>query len=163
MVDSAAVRLVRLLCCPLFAMVLALPGCAPAPAADSAGVTATIEGFYAAIKKGDPAAAMSFIASDAVFVESGKLETRAQYEMNHLPNDIEFESQVTGKRRPMDIKFQGDTAWVIAETEYAGTFDGDPVDFVSSQLAVLTRDAGRWTIRSIHWSCSAQKSGAAGA
>ena len=152
MVHSAAVSLARFLCCPLIAVALALPGCAQAPAPDPAGVTATIEGFYAAIKKGDPAAAMSFIAPDAVFVESGKLETRAQYEMNHLPLDIEFEGQVTGKRRPMDIKFQGDTAWVIAETEYAGEFEGSPVDFVSSQLAVLTRDAGRWVIRSIHWS-----------
>ena len=131
---------------------MVLPACAGAPPPDEAGVTAAIEGFYAAIKKGDSAAAMSFIASDAVFVESGKLETRAQYEMNHLPNDIEFESQVTGKRRPMQIKFQGDVAWVIAETEYAGTFEGDPVDFVSSQLAVLTREAGGWRIRSIHWS-----------
>jgi ketosteroid isomerase-like protein len=134
------------------AAAMVVSACAGEPAPDEAGVTATIEGFYAAIKKGDSAAAMSFIAPDAVFVESGKLETRAQYEMNHLPNDIEFESQVTGKRRPMDIKFQGDTAWVIAETEYAGSFEGDPVDFVSSQLAVLTRDAGRWVIRSIHWS-----------
>ena len=137
----------------LFATVLfLLPACAPAPAPDEAGVTATIEGFYAAIKKGDPAAAMSFIAPDAVFVESGRLETRAQYEMNHLPNDIKFDSQVNGKRKPLQIKFQGDAAWVIAETEYAGTFEGDPVDFVSSQLAVLTRDSGRWMIRSIHWS-----------
>jgi ketosteroid isomerase-like protein len=136
----------------LFAMALVVSACAPAPAPDEAGVTATIEGFYAAIKKGDPAAAMSFIAPDAVFVESGKLETRAQYEMNHLPSDIEFETQVNGKRKPMQIKFQGDVAWVIAETEYAGTFDGNPVDFISAQLAVLTRDSGTWRIRSIHWS-----------
>ena len=131
---------------------LVLPACSQAPVQDPAEVTAAVEGFYAAIKKGDPAAAMSFIAPDAVFVESGNLETRTQYETNHLPSDIEFESQVTGKRRPMQIKFQGDTAWVIAETEYDGTFEGDPVNFVGAQLAVLTRDSGRWLIRSIHWS-----------
>jgi ketosteroid isomerase-like protein len=128
-----------------------LPSCGQA-APDPAEVTAAIEGFYAAIRKGDPAAAMSFIAADAVFVESGRLETRDEYEKNHLPSDIEFESQVSGKRRPMQIKFEGDTAWVIAETEYAGTFEGDPVDFISAQLAVLTRESGRWMIRSIHWS-----------
>ena len=33
-----------------------------------------------------------------------------------------------------------------------GTFEGDPVDFISAQLVVLTRDAGTWRIRSIHWS-----------
>ena len=43
---------------------------------------------------------MSVIAPDAVFVESGTLETRAQYEANHLPADIEVERQVTGARSP---------------------------------------------------------------
>jgi hypothetical protein len=95
---------------------------------------------------------MSTIASDAVFVESGTLETRSEYEANHLPADIEFESQVTGKRGPWRVVFHGDAAWVIATTEYDGTFGRNPVSFVSAQLAVLTQDSGRWLIRSIHWS-----------
>jgi ketosteroid isomerase-like protein len=95
---------------------------------------------------------MSVIAPDAVFLESGKLETRAEYETNHLPADIEFESEVTGKRGPMQVKFDGNTAWVIAMTDYDGTFQGSPVSFVSAQLVVLTRDSDRWMIRSIHWS-----------
>jgi ketosteroid isomerase-like protein len=115
-------------------------------------VTAAFESFYGAVKRGDATAAMSVIAPDAVFVESGKLETRAEYEKNHLPADIEFESQVTGKRNPLQITFAGDTAWVIATTEYDGKFDGAPVSFVSAQLMVLTQDAGVWRIRSIHWS-----------
>ena len=73
-------------------------------------------------------------------------------EANHLPADIEFESQVTGKRGPMQVTFEGNTAWVIALTEYDGKFEGDPVNFVSAQLVVLTRDSGNWRIRSIHWS-----------
>jgi ketosteroid isomerase-like protein len=104
------------------------------------------------MKTGDKAAAMRPIAADAVFVESGKLETRAEYEANHLPADIDFERQITGKRSPWQVKTQGDTAWVIATTEYDGTVDGSPVDFVSAQLAVLSRDSGAWQIRSIHWS-----------
>jgi ketosteroid isomerase-like protein len=95
---------------------------------------------------------MSVIAPDAVFIESGKLETRAEYEANHLPSDIEFEKQVAGKRDPLRITFAGDTAWVIATTEYDGTFEGAPVSFVSAQLMVLTKDADVWRIRSIHWS-----------
>lgn len=136
----------------LLALAILLPACGTASAPDPAEVTAAVEGFYSAIKKGDAAAAMSFIAPGATFVESGKLETRAEYESNHLPADIEFESQVTGRRRPMEVNFQGDTAWVIAVTDYAGTFDGNPVDFISAQLVVLTRDSGRWMIRAIHWS-----------
>jgi ketosteroid isomerase-like protein len=115
-------------------------------------VVAPLESFYAAMKTGDTSAAMRPIAADAVFVESGKLETRAEYEANHLPADIQFEKQVTGKRSPWQVKTQGDTAWAIATTEYEGTFEGSPVNFVSAQLAVLTRESGQWQIRSIHWS-----------
>jgi ketosteroid isomerase-like protein len=120
---------------------------------DRAGVTAAFEGFYTAMKTGDAAAAMRHIAPDAVFVEGGRLETRQQYETGHLPADIEFERAVTGKRSPLDIKFNGNTAWVIATTEYEGTFEGAPVHFVSAQLMLLTRTGnGPWLIRSVHWS-----------
>lgn len=138
-------------------LLLSVHACASAPPPpDEAGVTATLEGFYGAMKKADPAAAMSLIAPDAVFVESGRLETRAEYEANHLPADIEFESQVNGKRGPLQIRFEGNAAWVIATTEFQGTFQTEPVDFSSLQLMVLTRDAGvdagAWRIRSVHWS-----------
>ena len=128
-----------------------VPGEGPSPA-DERDVTAVLETFYGAMKKGDTAAAMQQIAPDALFVESGKLETRAEYKANHLPSDIAFEKQVTGKRGPWRTTIQGDTAWVIATTAFDGTFDGDPVNFVSAQLAVLTRNDGNWRIRSIHWS-----------
>ena len=123
-----------------------------APPAREDEVVAPLQAFYAAMKTGDKAAAMAQIAPDAVFVESGKLETRAEYESSHLPADIDFEKQITGKRSPWQVKAQGDTAWVIATTEYDGTVDGAPLNFVSAQLAVLTRDSGAWKIRSIHWS-----------
>jgi ketosteroid isomerase-like protein len=137
----------------LIAITILLPACAssPPPASES-DVTAVVESFYGAMKAGDKAAAMRVIAPDAVFLESGKLETRAEYEANHLPADIEFESQVTGKRGPWRVTFEGDTAWAIATTEYEGKFDGDPVNFVSAQLVVLTRNSGEWRIRSAHWS-----------
>lgn len=132
-----------------------LGACAPAPPNEQ-DVTSVLESFYGAMKTGDTAAAMNLIAPDALFVESGRLETRAEYEKNHLPADIQFERQVTGVRGPMRVTFQGDTAWVIATTEYEGTFDGRPVSFVSAQLAVLTHETGDWRIRSIHWSSRAR-------
>jgi hypothetical protein len=60
------------------------------------------------MKTGDAAAAMRVIAPDAAFLESGGLETRAEYEANHLPADIEFERAVTGKRGPWRV-----TNWQI--------------------------------------------------
>ena len=140
-------------CAVLTAIVLSLSACASKPPAHSeAEVAAVLESFYGAIKKGDATAAMSVIAPDAMFIESGRLETREQYEKNHLPLDIDFERQITGKRSPLRVTFAGDTAWIIATTEYDGKVDGGPVAFASSQLMVLTRDTDGWKIRSIHWS-----------
>jgi ketosteroid isomerase-like protein len=137
----------------LAALVLCLPACAPTPPAHTDAEVATVlESFYSAIKRGDAQAAMNVIAPDAVFIESGRLETRAEYEKNHLPLDIDFERQITGKRSPLRITFAGDTAWIIATTEYDGKIEGGEVSFASSQLMVLTKDADAWKIRSIHWS-----------
>lgn len=137
----------------LLIVLVSVAACAAPPAAPrESDVTAVVESFYAAMKSGDTAAAMRVMAPDAVFLESGGLETRAEYEANHLPADIKFESQVTGKRGPWRVTFQGDTAWMNALTEYEGTFDGDPVSFVSAQLVVMTRTDGDWQIRTIHWS-----------
>ena len=122
------------------------------PATDEAGVKATLEAFYGAMKTGDTATAMAQIAQDAMFVESGRLETREQYEKNHFPADFAFEKQITGKRTPWRVTINGDTAWVIASTSYKGPVDDSEVDFTSSQLAVLTHEMDGWRIRSIHWS-----------
>ena len=111
----------------LITIAMSLAACAPSPAPpNESEVIAVVESFYAAFKKGDTAAAMSVIAPDAVFLESGKLETRAEYEMNHLPADIEFESQVTGKRGPWQVTFDGNTAWAIAMTEYRRHVQSEP-------------------------------------
>jgi len=135
------------------ALTMVLLACAPAQAGHSeAEVAAVLESFYNAIRNGDAAAAMSLIAPDALFIESGRLETRDEYEKNHLPADIEFEKQVAGKRDPLRVTFKDDAAWVIATTAYDGKFDGAPVQFVGAQLMVLTKEEGTWKIRSIHWS-----------
>lgn len=131
---------------------LCLSACGQPTAETQAEVRNTLEAFYAAMKNADNARAMSHIAEDAVFVESGRLETRDEYEKNHLPSDISFEKQVSGKRGEWKITIEDNTAWAIATTEYDGIFDGAPVAFTSAQLAVLSRDADAWRIRSIHWS-----------
>ena len=111
---------------------------------------AVVNAFYGAITAGNTAAAMRLIAPDAVFVESGKIETRAEYEANHLPADIEFEHQVKAVRGPLRVTFQGtDTAWVISRAEYD---EGNPEKYINTQLMVLTRNSEGWHIRTISWS-----------
>ena len=135
----------------LVAFLICLPACAPAPAPPKeADIAKVVNAFYGAISAGDKAAAMHLIAPDAVFVESGKIETRAEYEANHLPADIEFESHVKPMRGPLRVTFDGrDTAWVISTAEYD---EGNPEKYIITQLMVLTRDTGDWRIRTISWS-----------
>jgi ketosteroid isomerase-like protein len=133
----------------LAAFVVWLSACAQAPPRES-DVVAVVDAFYGAISAGDAGGAMNFIAPDAVFVESGKIETRAEYETNHLPADIEFEHQVKAMRGPLRVTFDGrNTAWVISSAEYD---EGNPEKYINTQLMVLTRDSGDWRIRTISWS-----------
>jgi ketosteroid isomerase-like protein len=133
----------------LVALLAAFTAC-DSPPPREADVTAVLDAFYGAIAAGQPDAVMRLIAPDAVFVESGKIETRAEYEANHLPADIEFESQVKAVRGPARVTFDGrDTAWVISRAEYD---EGNPEKYINTQLMVLTRDSGEWRIRSISWS-----------
>lgn len=125
--------------------------CAPAPPRE-ADIETVVNAFYGAISAGDEKAAMNLIAPDAVFMESGKIETRAEYEANHLPADIEFESHVKPVRGPLKVTFDGrNTAWVICRAEYD---EGNPEKYIITQLMVLTRDSGDWRIRTISWSAN---------
>src|SRR5215510_3282128 len=136
----------------LAALLISLPACTPAPEPPKeSDVTAIVDKFYAGVKAGDNKAVMQLIAPDAMFVESGKIETRAEYEMNHLPADTEFESKVKGTRGPSTVTFgaNGNAAWVISRAEYD---EGNPEKYINTQLMVLTRENGQWQIRSISWS-----------
>jgi ketosteroid isomerase-like protein len=135
----------------LVVFLASLPACSPTPAPpNEADVTKVVDAFYGGITAGDTGAVMQLIAPDAVFVESGKIETRAEYEDNHLPADIEFESKVKATRGPLRVTFDGrETAWVISTAEYD---EGNPEKYINTQLMILTHDTGDWRIRSISWS-----------
>jgi nucleoid-associated protein YgaU len=144
-------RAVRVCCYGFLVLVASQAACARTPPPPKeADVVAVVKAFYGGITADKPADVMALIAPDAVFMESGKIETRAEYEMNHLPADIEFEQKVKPMRGPLRVIFDGrDTAWVISRTEYD---EGNPEKYVITQLMILTRDTGDWKIRSISWS-----------
>lgn len=131
---------------------LGRPIVAQSPSADSAAVAAVVKAFHTGLKAGNAADVMRLLAADAVLLEAGGIETRAEYEKNHLPADIEFEKAVTSTRTPYRTVVAGDAAWVVTTSEFKGTFQNRPVDSVGVELMVLSRDAAGWRIRSIHWS-----------
>jgi ketosteroid isomerase-like protein len=124
---------------------------------DSARVVAVVEEFHRAIAKGDQAAVTRLIAEDAIMMEAGGVETRAQYLKDHLPADAEFEKSVTTKRSAVQVVVLADAAWATSTSEFAGTFQGRAVDSIGTELIVLSRAADSWRIRAIAWTGRARR------
>ena len=125
--------------------------------ADPAEISATVERFHRALVQGDRAAALDLLASDAVILEGGEAQTRAEYEREHLANDIAFARTTTTERSQLRIQRQGDAAWATATSKTTGTFNGRKIDSVGVELMVLTKDDAGWRIRAIHWSSHSNK------
>lgn len=122
------------------------------PASDSAAVAATVERYHHSLALGDSAAALALLAPDAVILESGGVETRAEYRSHHLPADIAFARGVPSQRGPIRVRVQGDAAWATSTSTTQGEFRGRAVNSAGAELMVLTRTRDGWRIAAIHWS-----------
>lgn len=124
----------------------------PETPGDSAQVAALVSDFHAALERGDSTTALGLLASDAVVVESGAVESLAEYRSHHLPADIEFARAVKAERAPRTVTVAGDVAYSVATSSTRGTFKERAVDTVGAELIVARRVGGAWKIAAIHWS-----------
>src|SRR5687768_3651233 len=104
-----------LIACRFRALILVLIACVfPAGTllaqTDSAAVAATVASYHRALANGDSATALSLLADDAVILESGGIETRAEYRSHHLSSDIEFARSVKPVDAPLTVTVRGDVA-----------------------------------------------------
>jgi cyclophilin family peptidyl-prolyl cis-trans isomerase/ketosteroid isomerase-like protein len=116
------------------------------------GPTAVVDGFHAALAAGDSAGALALLAPDAIVLESGDLETRAEYAAHHLAADITFTKTVPSTRVTTQVYQEGDVAWVTSVTTSRGTYRDRPIASQGAELMVLSRTEAGWRIRAIHWS-----------
>jgi ketosteroid isomerase-like protein len=153
------VRLSLISCCTVVGLLgLASAGHAQdVPSADSAEVTSAVAAFHAALVAGDSAAALARLAPDVQVLESGSTETLAEYRAHHLPADMAFAQAVPSERRVLGVTVIDSVAWVTATSRAHGTFRGRAVDSDGAELMVLTRRAGQWQIRAIHWSSRSRR------
>lgn len=119
---------------------------------DEADAAKTVEQFHAALARDDGNAAMTLLATDAVILESGSIESRSDYEVHHLPEDIKFAKTVHSTRSNVDVRVEGDTAWLTSQSHADGAFEGKAIKSTGVELSVLTRTDKGWRIRAIHWS-----------
>lgn len=132
----------------------------PIPTApDREAIATTVTAFHDALAKGDRAAAMSLLATDAQIVESGHRQTREEYEGEHLSADIEFAKAVPSTRGAMIVRQEGTVAWTTSTGRSTGNFQGKPVDSENAELMVLAKKDERWQIRAIHWSSHSHRAG----
>lgn len=131
----------------------------PAASGDSADVVATIHAFHAALAGGDSAKAISLLTPDVVILESGSLETLAQYRAHHLPADINFAKAVPAKQTVTRVSVSGSTAWVASTSVSEGQANGRAVNSAGAELMILSKVGNVWKISAIHWSSRRRTTG----
>ncbi|HKQ38892.1 MAG TPA: nuclear transport factor 2 family protein [Verrucomicrobiae bacterium] len=119
---------------------------------DSKAIIAAVEGFHAALIRGDAEAAMKMLAPNAIILESGASQTREEYAREHLAEDIAFAKATSSTRLTLNVGQEGKAAWTISTYQTNGSFEPKPIDIIAAELVVLTQSPDGWRIRSIHWS-----------
>lgn len=124
---------------------------------DSTAVANTVDRFHRALAAGDTATVMELLAPDAVVLESGGVETRAEYRSHHLPGDIAFAQAVPRQRSEIRVRVQGDVAWASSTSTVQGEFRGRAINSQGAELMVLRRTGDAWKIAAVHWSSRARR------
>ena len=122
------------------------------------GAAATVDGFHAALRRGDTSAAAAWLADDVLIFESGEVErSKAEYAAHHLGADAEFTQAVPSTITRRAGNSSGAIAWIASEGRTTGTFHGRPIDQMTTETMVLRRAARGWKIVQIHWSSAAAR------
>ena len=119
---------------------------------DSAAVAAVVAKYHEALAAGDSTGALTLLHDDAVILESGGVETRAEYRSHHLPGDISYAKSARSQRGPIHIRIRGDVAWSTATSTTQREVSGNATTSMMAELMVLVRTPTGWKISAIHWS-----------
>jgi len=133
------------------AMPMTMPMTAPT-ANDSADVAALVHRFHAALEQADSVTAIGLLTADAEILESGSVETVADYRSHHLPADVALAKAIKSTRAPLRIVVQGDLATSTSTSVTTGTFRDRTIDSAGAELIVTRRTPQGWRISAIHWS-----------
>ncbi len=121
-------------------------------APDAAAITASAEDLHKALAEGKPEQVMAMLQADALIVEGGTVQTRDEYESEHLGEDIAYAQAVPGKQVTTIVRQEGNVAWVTSTFQVTGKFHDKPVNNLAAETMVLTKTAEGWRIRTLHWS-----------
>ena len=125
-------------------------------APEAADAAAAVDAFHAALKAGDTAGALGFLAPDVmIFEEGGAERSRDEYASHHLGSDAAFAAASEAAVARRSGWADGDIAWITSEGRTTGQFNGRAVNRLTTETMVLKRHADGWRIHHIHWSSRA--------
>ena len=129
-------------------------GLAPvlAQRSDSTAAVAAVEQFHAALAAADSARAVGLLSDDVLILESGAVQTRAEYLGGHLGADMKASQGPRGERTVLKVTIVGDAAYVISKTVTPPTGAQGSTGSESAELMVVSKTPTGWKIRAVHWS-----------
>ena len=134
----------------LTALVTASSAVAQAP--DSVAAVAAVERFHGALAASDSALAVSVLADDALIIESGAIQSRAEYLSHHLGADMKGSQGRKGVRSVSNVTVVGTMAYVVSKTETPASGAAGSTASELVELMVVSRTTNGWKIRAVHWS-----------
>jgi ketosteroid isomerase-like protein len=128
------------------------PARVEAQRADSAAAVGAVEQFHAALSAGDSSKAVSMLTDDVLIIESGGIQTRAEYLGGHLGADMRASKGAKGERTVVKVNVVGDAAYVVSKTVTPPTGAEGSTGSEMVELMVVTKTTAGWKIRAVHWS-----------
>ena len=129
-----------------------MPARAQTSRADSIAAVAAVAQFQTALAAADSIAAVSLLADDVLIVESGHIQTRAEYLGGHLGADMKASQGPKGVRTVITVSVIGDAAYVVSKTVTPPTSTPGSTGSELAELMVLSKTSAGWKIRAVHWS-----------
>ncbi|WP_053333735.1 DUF4440 domain-containing protein [Gemmatimonas phototrophica] len=124
----------------------------PASPSDSAAAAATVERFHQALSAHDSVTAVSLLAYDALILESGVIESRADYVGHHLAADMKAGQGAKRTKTVLRVTVIGEVAYVVTKTATPATNADGSNGSDMAELMLLSKSGTGWTIRAVHWS-----------
>ncbi|MEO6743115.1 MAG: nuclear transport factor 2 family protein [Caldimonas sp.] len=115
-----------------------------------------VDGFHAALKRKDTAAALSFLDRSLVVFEFGAVDpTVESYALQHLPFDIDMAVASSWALQSRRVGGEGAERWVLSTYRVTGArSDGKPIDQTTLETAIVRRVGEQFRIVHLHWSTS---------
>lgn len=121
-------------------------------APDAAAIKNAAHEFHEVLAGGKPDAVMALLQPDALIVEGGTVQTRDEYQSEHLAADIAYAAAVPGKQLNAVVRQEGEVAWVTSTFSVTGKYKDKEINQLAAETVVLAKTADGWRIRMIHWS-----------